>query len=203
MKRAACVLAIVVALTGCAGAKIFKPGQLATILLQQADAPSGLQFVTGGSGPQTVDQISKDDNEKSKLTSFGFESAYASFFANQGAIAILSQQSQEGDPASHIVAALGVVFKTTDGAKKALDLEHQSDLKGGTNIKTVSVEKIGEDTIAESGTQENIPFPGYLIYWREGNALFGILVAGGPTAGVTLQEATALALTMESRAKKA
>jgi hypothetical protein len=196
-------LALVIVLVACGGSKTFRSEQLGSILPQQSDAPAGLQYINDGSGPQTVDQISKDDSESAQLKSFGFQSAYAAFFANAGAIQILAQQSLQGDPASRLVAALGVVFKTPDGAKKALALEHQSDLKSGTNIKTVTSEKIGDETIAESGTQENIPFPGYLLYWREGNALFAILVAGGPTAGVTLNEATALARTMHSRAQKA
>jgi hypothetical protein len=70
-------------------------------------------------------------------------------------------------------------------------------------VKTVAVNKLGDETIAESGTQEGIPFPGYLFYWRNGNAIFGILVAGGPTAGVTLEEARGLAVTVDGRAQKA
>jgi len=194
---------IVVALSACAGIKTFTKAQLGGLMLNSADTPTGLQFITQGSGPYTLDQLAKDDSEKTKLTSYGFQSAYSSFFANTGAIAVLSQSTQTADPSSHVVAALGVLFTNEDGAKKALVLEHASDVATGTNITTVPVEKIGQDTIAESGTQENIPFPGFLVYWREGNAIFGVLVAGGPTAGVTLAEATALAKKMEARAQAA
>ena len=194
---------IVVALGACGKAKTFTGAQLGSILLGSTDAPTGLQFISQGSGPQTIDQISKDDAEKTKLTGYGFQGAYSSFYANSGAIAVLSQQTQTADPASHVVAVLGVVFKTPDGAHKALLLEHQNDVSSGTNIQTVAVEKLGDETIAESGTQEGIPFPGFLVYWREGNAVFGILVAGGPTAAVTVGEARRLAATVHSRAQKA
>jgi len=194
---------ILVALSACGKAKTFTGAQLGPILLGSADAPTGLQYISEGSGPQTIDQIAKDDAEKTKLTGYGFQSAFSSFFANQAAIAVLAQQTQNADPGSHVVAAIGVVFKTPDGAHKALLLEHQSDVSTGTNVQTVSVAKLGDETIAESGTQEGIPFPGYLVYWREGNAVFGILVAGGPTAAVTIGEAHNLAATVHARAQKA
>jgi hypothetical protein len=203
LTRMIALATIMVALSACGGTKTFTKTQLGGLLLNSADSPTGLQFITQGSGPQTLDQIAKDDAEKAKLTSFGFQSAYSSFFANTGAIAVLSQSTKSADPASHVVAALGALFTNEDGAKKALALEHASDVATGTNITTVSVEKIGQETIAEVGTQENIPFPGFLVYWREGNAIFGVLVAGGPTAAVTLGEATALAKKMEARAQAA
>jgi hypothetical protein len=194
---------LVVALSACGSTKTFTKEQLGGLLLGSADAPVGLQFISQASGPQKLDQISKDATEQTKLTGYGFLAAYSSFFANPGAIAVLSQATKNADPKSHVAAVLGALFKTADGAEKALALEHASDLATGMNIKTVPVEKIGQETIAESGTQENIPFPGYLVYWREGNAIFGILVAGGPTASVTLAEAVGLAKKMEARAQKA
>jgi hypothetical protein len=194
---------LMVALSACGKAKTFTGAQLGSILLGSGDAPTGLQFISQGSGPQTLDMIAKDDAEKTKLTSFGFEGAYSSFYANNGAIGVLSQQTKIADPASHVVAVLGVVFKTPDGAHKALLLEHQSDVSSGTNIQTVSVKKLGDETIAESGTQEGIPFPGYLVYWRDGNVIFGVLVAGGPTAGVTVGEARNIAVTVDARAQRA
>jgi hypothetical protein len=203
MKRLAMFVAMLAVLAACGGAKTFKGTQLSAIVLQQSDSPAGLAYVQEGSGPQTVDQVANDDAERAKLTQYGFQSAYVTFFANNQAIASLSGQSQTADPAAHVVASIAVVFKTPDGAKKALKLEHESDIKNGTNIKTVSVDKLGDETVAESGTQQNIQFPGYLIYWRQGNALFGVLVAGGPTAAVTLTEATHFAKTMDSRAQKA
>jgi hypothetical protein len=202
LTRMIALATIVIVLGACGTTKIFTKTQLGGLLLGSADAPAGLQFITQGSGPQTLDQIAKDDAEKTKLTSYGFQSAYSSFFANTGAIAVLSQSTKNADPSSHVVAALGALFTNEDGATKALALEHASDVSTGTNITTVPVEKIGQETIAEAGTQENIPFPGFLIYWREGNAIFGVLVAGGPTAGVSLTEATGFARTMEARAER-
>jgi hypothetical protein len=202
-RRMIALATIVVAMSACGSAKTFTTTQLGGILLESADAPAGLQFISQGSGPQTLQEIAKDDAEGAKLTSYGFLSAYSSFFANSGAIAVLSQQTQAADPASHVVADLAVLFNTPDGAKKALALSHSSDVASGTNITSVPVEKIGDETIAEQGTQEGIPFPGYLVYWREGNALFGVLVAGGPTASITLSEATGLAKKIDARAQKA
>jgi hypothetical protein len=202
-RRLIALATILVALSACGKAKTFTGAQLGSILLGSADAPTGLQFISQASGPQTIEQISKDDAEKAKLTSYGFQAAYSSFYANTGAIAVLSQQTQTADPSSHVLAVLGVVFKTPDGAHQALLLEHQNDVSSGTDIKTISVEQLGDETIAESGTQEGIPFPGYLVYWREGNAIFGILVAGGPTAGVTAGEARSLAVTVHARAGRA
>ena len=65
------------------------------------------------------------------------------------------------------------------------------------------MKRIGDETIAESGTQAALPLPAYLIYWREGNAIFAVIDAGGPTAPATLEAAQAFAATMDARAKKA
>ena len=58
------------------------------------------------------------------------------------------------------------------------------------------------ETLAESGTQAAFPFPGYLIYWRVGNALFAVLDAGGPTAGASLETTQSFANAMDARAQK-
>ena len=134
--------------------------------------------------------------------SYGLQKAYASFYANNAAVTILQTPSTPADPTAHVIAMLGIVFKTPDGAHKALLLNYQKDVEVGTNIKRISVNSIGDETLAESGTQPAFPFPGYLIYWRVGNALFAVLDAGGPTAGASLETAQSYADAMEARAQK-
>jgi len=193
---------LLVALSGCA-AKTFTGTEFNAIVLGKNDAPRGLTYIQQGSGSQPLDQVESDPANQTKLKSYGFQYAYESFFANNEAIAILAQQTQQASPGAKIVATLAIAFKTADGAHKAIALEHQSDLSTGTDIRTVSVGKIGDETIAESGRQKDAPFPGFLVYWREGNAIFAVLVAGGPTAGASINEATAYANTMHNRATKA
>ena len=204
MKKLLILTAVVaVALGACGGAKTFTSTQLSGIVLGQADTPSGLTFVSQGSGAQTIDQVASDATEQSKLQSYGFQSAYSSFYANTDALAVLSQQTQTAGAGAKVVAAIAIVFKTADGAHKAITLEHDSDLKNGTNVKTISSDKFGDETIAESGQQQDFPFPGYLLYFREGNAVFAVLVAGGPTANASITEAAGYARTMHDRAQKA
>lgn len=204
MKKLLVLTAVLaIALSACASAKTFAGAQLSSIVLGQTDTPSGLTFITQGSGPQTIDQVASDATEQSQLQAYGFQSAYSSFYANTDALAVLSQQAQTAGAGAKVVASIGIVFKTADGAHKAIKLEHQNDVKNGTNITTISSDKFGEETIAESGQQKDFPFPGYLLYFREGNAVFAVLVAGGPTAGASISEANGYARLMDQRAQKA
>ena len=204
MKRLLILTAVFAAvLSACASAKTFTGSQLNGIVLGQNDTPTGLTFISQGSGPQTIDQVASDSTEQGQLQTYGFQSAYSSFYANTAALGVLSQQTQTASPSAKVVAAIAIVFKTADGAHKAITLEHQNDVKNGTNVTTVSSDKVGEETIAESGQQKDFPFPGFLLYFREGNAVFAVLVAGGPTAGASIVEATNYAKTMDARAKKA
>ena len=203
VRRIVVPIVVLVVLAGCGGSKTFTAGDLASILPGKADTPKGLTFLPDSSGNQAIDLIVKDGDQQSKFIGYGFQAAYASFYANDGALAILQQQATPADPAAHVVTMLGVVFKTADGAHKALGLDLQKDIATGTNIKQVSVKRIGDETIAESGTQAALPLPAYLIYWREGNAIFAVIDAGGPTAPATLEAAQAFAATMDARAQKA
>lgn len=202
MKRATPIIAVLIALVACGGSKTFTTSSLSSILPGKANTPSGLMFLPDSSGTQTIDLIAKDADQQTKLTAFGFQGAYASFYANNGAPAVLQQQSAPADPAAHVVTMLGVVFKTVDGAQKALALDYQKDVARGKNIKKISVKQLGDETIAESGVQASSPFPGFLIYWRVGNAIFAVLDAGGPTAGASIDTAQSFATQMQARASK-
>ena len=203
LRRIVVPIVVLVVLAGCGGSKTFSAGDLASILPGKADTPQGLKFLPDSSGNQAIDLIVKDGDQQNKFIGFGFQGAYASFYANDGALAILQQQATPADPAAHVVTMLGVVFRTADGAHKALALDLQKDMATGTNVKQIAVKRIGDETIAESGTQAALPLPAYLIYWREGNAIFAVIDAGGPTAPATLEAAQAFAATMDSRARKA
>jgi hypothetical protein len=202
LRRLIPAVVALVALAGCGGSKTFTGSQLSRILPAKADAPRGLSLIAGSSGDQPLDLVARDDTEKSRLERDGFESAFASFYANSGALDLL-QNAGKADPSAHLVAALGITFRTAAGAKDALAALHQRDLGHGTHVSTIPVQKIGDESIAEKGTQEGSPLPGYLIYWRDGNAIFGVTAAGGPTAGVTLSEATTVAQASERRAQSA
>ena len=202
MKRAV-VVALLVALIGCGGSKTLTAQKAAGVLPGQSDAPAGLQFLTESSGEQPVSQVVKDSDQESKLKSYGFQKAYASFYANKAAVTVLSQQPGQADPSAHVIAMLAEVYKTADGAHKALVLNYQKDAATGSNIKKISSKKFGDETVAEYGTQASFPFPGYLIYWRVGNTIFAVIDAGGPTAGSSLQVAEGYATQMNGRAQSA
>ena len=200
--RAVPIVVLLIALVGCGGSKTFTAANVSSILPGKADTPPGLTFLPDSSGEQPASQVSKDQDQQNKLLSFGLQKAYASFYANNAAVTILQTPNTPADPTAHVIAMLGIVFKTPDGAHKALALNFQKDVATGTNIKQISVKSIGDETLAESGTQAAFPFPGYLIYWRVGNALFAVLDAGGPTAGASLEAAQSYADAMEARAQK-
>jgi len=200
--RAVPIVAVLIALAGCGGSKTFTAANISSVLPGKADTPPGLTFLPDSSGEQPASQVAKDQDQQTKLMSLGFQKAYASFYANNSAITILQTPNTPADPTAHVIAMLGIQFKTPDGAHQALALNYQKDLATGTNIKRISVKSIGDETLAESGTQAAFPFPGYLIYWRVGNALFAVLDAGGPTAGASLEIAQRYADAMEARVQK-
>jgi hypothetical protein len=202
MKRPA-VVALLIALIGCGGLKTFTTQQVSSLLPGKADTPPGLEFLPDSSGEQPVSQVVKDQDQQNKITSYGFQKAYASFYANSAAVTILSQQSGKADPSAHVIAMLAEVFKTADGAHKALALNYEKDAATGSNIRKISSKSYGNETLAEYGTQANFPFPGYLIYWRVGNTIFAVLDAGGPTAGASLDVAERYATQIDARAEKA
>ncbi len=202
MRRAVAIAAALIVLTGCGAPKTFTPANVSSILPGAASTPPGLQFLPDSSGEQPVSQVTKDQDQQDKFTSYGFQKAFASFYANSGAVTLLEQQASTADPGAHVVAMLGVLFQTPDGAHKALELSYAKDVATGSNIQKLSVRKIGDETLAESGTQANFPLPGYLIYWRVGNALFAVLDAGGPTAGSSIDAVITYASQMNARAQR-
>jgi len=202
MKRLSLIAAVLIALVGCGSSKTLTAANTASVLPGKADAPPGLTFLPDSSGEQPINQVAKDQDQQDKLISFGLQKAYASFYANNSAVTILQTPNSPADPNAHVIAMLGTVFKTSDGAHKALALNYQKDVATGTNIKRISVKTLGDETLAEYGTQAAFPFPGYLIYWRVGNAIFAVLDAGGPTAGATLDTALKYAQQMDARAQK-
>jgi hypothetical protein len=193
---------LAVVLAGCGGKqKTFAGDQLAPFMLNQSDVPDGIDFVADTSGPQALEELVSSDEEKSKLASLSFQAGYQANFANQSAIDLFNQKGTPLD--AEIVTSLAIVFKTADKAHQALVFEHDRDLRTGTGIQTISVPKLGEETIASYGTPDALPFPGYLIYWRIGNALFVVLLAGGPSAlHVDTSEANSLAKIVNDRANK-
>ena len=201
MKRFA-VIALLIALVGCGGSKTLTAANVSSILPGKADTPSSLEFLPDSSGEQPITQVARDENQQNLLKSYGFQKAYASFYANKEAVTVLQQPTGQADPSAHVIAMLAEVFTTADGAHKALALNYQKDAATGSNIKKISSTKFGDETLAESGTQAAFPFPGYLIYWRVGNAIFAVLDAGGPTAGSSLQVAERYATQINARAQK-
>jgi hypothetical protein len=191
-----------IALGACGKAKHFTASALPTLVLSQTESPTGLQFLAQGSGAQTVDQFASDATEKDKLVGFHFQTAYESFFANASALSGLSS-GQTAKPDSEIAGSIVVLFKTADDAHKAMAYEHLNDVATGTNVSTVSSKKFGEETIAEQGTQQDLPFPGFVVYWRVGNAVFGVIAAGGTQSNVTIDLVNSLATTVNARAQKA
>ncbi|MGZ4127704.1 MAG: hypothetical protein ACXVQX_10660 [Actinomycetota bacterium] len=201
-KRTVAFLALcAIVFTACGGkAKNFTSADLASVILSQSDTPPGMTYIADGSGPKTLDDFTSDSAEKAALTSDGFLAANQVFFANQSAISTLSGGGALTD--ARVVAAIALVLKTAEGAHKALGYEHQHDISTGTNVTTISVPKIGDESVGIHGTPQGFPFTGYVVSWRVGNAIFAVLVAGGPEASVTLEEATAFAKTMNARAQK-
>src|SRR5262249_27524370 len=156
--KRALVIALVV-LVACGASKVLTAAHVSSILPGKNDTPPGLTFLPDSSGEQPVSQVAKDQDQQDKLTALGFQKAYASFYANGAAVTILQQQAGTADPTAHVIAMLGIVFKTADGAHQALELNYQKDLATGQNIKRITVKTIGDETIAETGTQAAFPFP--------------------------------------------
>jgi hypothetical protein len=191
------------ALTGCAKkSKTFTTGQLGTFMLNQNDVPERLKFVTDASGEQTIDDIVSSDEERAKLTSLNFQSAYQSTFVNDSAAAALSNDQPAPNDAE-FAGSFVILFKTADEAHQALAYETQRDRRTGQNIQLISGPKLGDETITETGQTDTLPFPGDLIYWRIGNALFVVVAAGNESAlDISIGNATKWATIVNNRANR-
>ena len=201
MKRVALLIALLIACTACGGSKIFTTSNLPNILPGKNEAPPGLTFLPDSSGKEDLSLVATGPDEETKFKTYGFVGAYTTFYSNPAAVGMLQRQTTAADPGAHLLTMLGIVFKTSEGAHKALLLSYQTDV-AGTNVHKLEVKKIGDETLAESGTQSGLPLPGFLIYWRIGNAIFAVFDAGGPTSGVSIDTAQKYAERMNARAQK-
>jgi hypothetical protein len=201
MKRFA-TIALLIALVGCGGSKTFTDKDLSSILPGRTGAPVGLDFLPDSSGKQTIELVSQDTDQQTKLTSLGFQSAFTSFYANREALGVLQHIGTTPDPGAHVITMLGEIFKNSDDAHQALALNFNKYISTGIKMKQVAVKRVGDETRAVYGEQTNLPLPGYLIYWRSRNAVFAVLDAGGPTAGASIDTALTYALQMDERAQK-
>jgi hypothetical protein len=203
-RRLIALLAIsALAFSACSkGSKTFNSAQIRDFMLTQADLPAQLQVVQSASGPLTLDQAVSSDEEKTKMASLHFQGAFEAAFANQSLLAAKDQTNFPND--AEFVGSIAIVFKTADDAHQALTFESGRDVRTGTNVQTVSVDKLGDETVAITGQTDTLFLPGDQISWRVGNALFIVAVCGNNAAlDVSMSNAAAWAKIVDDRAKKA
>jgi hypothetical protein len=178
----------------------YSAADLARIILQAAEAPSGTEFQAQESGPQTQEQLAENDQENAKLTELGFRSAHAALFVTP-ALTTAEDPSQI-PPGARFVAALAVSMKDATSAQEAFvffredveaDAQGEAPLGGGG---------LGDRAygIRYSALDQETPFPGFLYLWQRGSGVFGVIVAGVGEAA-SQSETLVLSRTMDARAK--
>ena len=176
--------------------KTYTASELATIVLQTSEAPSGTQFVAQISGPQSVENFSEDAEEKAKLTEAGFSAAHTAVFLTPGFL-----ESAQAPPNAQFVAAFALIVRDAASARALVDFEKGRDAADAEGEKEISVAGLGEGGYAFSVTkfEAEAPYPGFLFVWTRGHAIFG-LASVGLEGTVTEAAARARAEKMDGRA---
>lgn len=170
-------LGLVLTLSACGGGeRTFEPGDLAGILLEQAETPEGAELVALRDGSVAVAGLWGTNPDASRigreLSGGGFVDAARSHFETQ------TLTGSDGI----IVFSVAILFEDVESASRGLELvvEGYTGDEQGTP-KEISAEALGEEGTGIGGlyTPENPDLTGSAFVWRTGNL---VLVAYGAGA---------------------
>lgn len=172
--------ALALALSAC-GEQSFTERDLSRLVLQKHEAPVGTELVQNSSGPQSLDEYARNDEQKKiAMADAGFVSSYFNFFLSPKTFTStdFSEASAEGAIADSFV----MLFATVEGATQGLQILEDTIHRDGAGLEDRSADGLGDEAFAVKGTiQRGLP-PGFLFAWRVGNAVFGLIAAGAPGA---------------------
>lgn len=160
-------------------------------VLRPADAPAGTRYLASASGPRTIADLVKGDQDAAKesalLHKAGFQNAYLSI--------LTGLQLPESVLRGHLVASFAVVFGTPSAAVTGLGVLARTAAATATKPTPVAVSQLGPHVQALHIQLNTFAGDSYLICWQQHNTV-RVLVDAGGTGVVSLADATRLAHTV-------
>jgi hypothetical protein len=164
------------------------PATSAQTVLHSFDAPSGTTYLASASGPQSLQQLVKGDQDAAKeialLKQAGFRDAYLSIFTGLQLPASVTH--------GHFVESFAVVFGSPSSAVSGLDVLTRTALTSGQRNGTAPTTGLGPHARGIRYAITTFPGDSYLLAWAQGNTV-RLLIDGGGTGVVTAAAALQLA----------
>jgi hypothetical protein len=159
-------------------------------VLQSSDAPPGTQYLASASGPKTLAELVKGDQDATKeialLKQAGFRDAYLSIFTGL--------QLPAGVTHGHFVESFAVVFSSAASAVSGLEVLTRTALANAQRKGAAPTTGLGPHARGIRYAISSFPGDSFLFAWAEGTTV-RLLIDGGGT-GVA-SAATALRLAQQ------
>ena len=188
--------------TKSSAAAVFDEADIAAIILQAADAPSGTEHQPAASGSQTIDDIAENASEKTILTEAGFKAAHQATFTTPGMLD--AQDPGDIKPGARLISAIAIALKDSAGALRILEEFRKDFTDDAQGLGTLSAQRglPGDKGYAYSfaALDKETPLGGFTVIWQHGNGVFAVIAAGVQGAA-TQSETLSLTAKMDARAK--
>ena len=170
------------------GTAATKPGTSAQAVLHSSDAPHGTKYLASASGPRSLQQLVKGDQDAAKevalLKQAGFRDAYLSIFTGL--------QLPTSVTKGHFIESFAVVFGSSSSAVSGLDVLTHTALTSGQRPAPAPTTGLGAHARGYRYTISAFPGDSYLFAWAQG-ATVRLLIDGGGTGVVSASSALSLA----------
>jgi hypothetical protein len=159
------------------------PVKVSDAVLKAGDAPVGTTFVDNASGPRTLADLVKGDeqaaHEIALLKQAGFRGARQAIFTGLQLPASVKQ--------GHLVASFAVVFGNARSAAKGMSVLGKSATAAGQSPTPVSTVGLGSHAEGLHVSLTTFPGDSYVFVWQQNNTVRVLIDAGGN--GVVTQPA--------------
>jgi hypothetical protein len=157
-------------------------------VLHSADAPSGTKYLASASGPKSLADLVKGDQDAAKeialLKQAGFRDAYLSIFTGLQLPASVTH--------GHFVESFAVVFGSPASVVSGVDVLTRTALTNGQRKGTAPTTGLGPHARGIRYAISTFPGDSFLFAWTQGNTV-RLLIDGGGTGVVTAASALGLA----------
>lgn len=193
MHGAPILVVLVLAVVGCQSSPgpTFAVDDIAALLLQPSEAPSGTTYSEDASGPATLGEVAQGDPD--------LQAGWEDLGFMGGRVALFTSDPAAAESAFVVIGTAGLVFPHSDAAGDALELHRSVGVPNLTiGAEEVSVEGLGDEAFAVTFDFGPAGTAGAICGFRVGNAMF--LVAGSGES-ITAEDLVAIARTIAGRAQ--
>lgn len=195
--RFVAVLALLaLALAACGdGARSFTADDLPGLVLQPAEAPTGTQFFSEGSGPASAEDLAQGVGEaQARWAEMGFREGFVALFRSPD-FPLPPPPDPSDIPSDAVLIGNSVLlFRDAEAASEALEVQRSVVVPSTTQgAKALTVDDLGEEAVAFSFDSGPVGRPGAIYGFRIGNVMFVVVGAGALDAPDVLAVARRIA----------